>query len=341
MLKQRGKGKIWWYRFKFGGRIIHESSRSHSRTVAREAEKQRRRQLEETWNKITKRTLPPTFEKAADDWYEAVKPHLAERTKDIYDVALRCHLKPALGALLLCDVDTSAIATYQARRKSAKASARTLNKELQVLRQILKRHKLWANLQGDVRFEHESQQVGKALSPDEESALLTTCEQNPLLRAVVTLALNTTMRDHEIKGLRWHQIDLFDRILTVGKSKTDAGTGRVIPLNAAAVRALADWSERFPKREPEHFVFPACENARIDTANPDYSRVDASRTVEIMAHRMAQRYAKHRLSKVRQATALHRLLPQPGVQGGPPPYQEPIGRVEIPRFETSRHHQTG
>ena len=280
MLKQRGKGKIWWYRFKFGGRIIHESSRSHSRTVAREAEKQRRRQLEETWNKITKRTLPPTFEKAADDWYEAVKPHLAERTKDIYDVALRCHLKPALGGLLLCDVDTSAIASYQARRKSAKASARTLNKELQVLRQILKRHKLWANLQGDVRFERELQQVGKALSPDEESALLTTCEQNPLLRAVVTLALNTTMRDHEIKGLRWHQVDLFDRILTVGKSKTDAGTGRVIPLNPAAVRALADWSERFPKREPEHYVFPACENARIDTANPDYSRVDASRPLK-------------------------------------------------------------
>lgn len=111
MLKQRGKGKIWWYRFKFGGRIIHESSRSHSPTVAREAEKQRRRQLEETWNKITKRALPPTFEKAADDWYETVKPHLAERTKDIYDVALRCHLKPALGALLLCDVDAGAVAS--------------------------------------------------------------------------------------------------------------------------------------------------------------------------------------------------------------------------------------
>ena len=67
---------IWWVRFRFGGRRIHCSSRSTSKTVAREAEKQLRRQLEETWNQITRRSLPPTFEKAAHSWLEATKPHL-------------------------------------------------------------------------------------------------------------------------------------------------------------------------------------------------------------------------------------------------------------------------
>jgi hypothetical protein len=59
-----------------------------------------------------------------------VKPHIAERTQEIYEVALRCHLKPVLGALLLCDIDGGRIASYQARRKAEGASARTLNKEL-------------------------------------------------------------------------------------------------------------------------------------------------------------------------------------------------------------------
>ncbi|MGA9209678.1 MAG: hypothetical protein WB347_17890, partial [Terriglobales bacterium] len=68
MLKQRGKGKIWWYRFKFGGRVIHESTKSTSVTVAREAERQRRRQFEESWNQITKRKMPPTFERASRGW---------------------------------------------------------------------------------------------------------------------------------------------------------------------------------------------------------------------------------------------------------------------------------
>jgi len=149
------EGGAWWYRFRFAGRIIHESSRRQSLTIAREAEKQRRRQLEETWNRITKRTLPPSFERAAGDWYEATTPHISERTKAIYGDAVRLHLKPALASLLLCDIDASRIASYQARRKAEKASARTLNKELQVLRMILKRYRLWANLQGDVKFERE------------------------------------------------------------------------------------------------------------------------------------------------------------------------------------------
>jgi hypothetical protein len=57
MLCQRGKEKTQSYRFRFGGRTIHESSRSRSRTVAREAEERRRHQLEESWNQITRRTF--------------------------------------------------------------------------------------------------------------------------------------------------------------------------------------------------------------------------------------------------------------------------------------------
>lgn len=67
------------------------------------------------------------------------------------------------------------------------------------------------------------------------------------------------MRSDEIKNLQWCQVDLFAQVLTVGKSKTDAGTGRAIPLNAAAVKALADWGEHFPARKPEHYIFPRYE----------------------------------------------------------------------------------
>jgi hypothetical protein len=65
MLYQRGKEKTWWYRFRFGGRIVHESAKTQSKTVAREGERQRRRQLEESWNQITRRTLPPRLRKPA------------------------------------------------------------------------------------------------------------------------------------------------------------------------------------------------------------------------------------------------------------------------------------
>jgi integrase len=274
------RGDVWWYKFRFAGRPIRESSKSESRTIAKEAERARRRQLEESWNQIKRRTLPPRFDVAAPAWLASVTPHIAERTRNIYDVTLRCHLEPALGALLLCDIDAGRVASYQAHRKAEGASARTLNKELQVLRQILKRYKLWANLQGDVRFERESDEIGKAMSDEQETGLLAACESNLLLRTVVTLALNTALRKNEIRTLRWGQIDLLGRTLTVGRTKTEGGSGRAIPLNSVAYTALVRWASQFPEAKPDDYVFPACENARFDCPKPDASKIDPTRPIK-------------------------------------------------------------
>jgi integrase len=273
------RGDVWWYKFRFAGQVIRESSKSESKTVAKDAERARRRTLEEGYNQIKRRTLPPTFERAGLTWLEGEKPHLAERTYEIYEVALRCHLKPELGRLLLCDIDAARIARYQARRKSENASARTLNKELQVLRQILRRHKLWANLQGDVKFERESENIGKALTQEEEGRLLSACESNLLLHTVVTLALNTTLRKKEIRKLQWERVDLCKRTLMVGKTKTEGGSGRLIPLNPPTFTALVKWAGRFPESKAGDYVFPACEAAGIERERPDAERIDPSRPI--------------------------------------------------------------
>ena len=273
------RGNVWWFKFDFAGRAIRESSKSSSKIVAKDAERSRRRELEDSYNQIKRRTLPPSLARAGVEWLAAVKPHLANRTYEIYEVAFRCHLKPVLGSVLLCDLDANQIARYQASRKGNDASARTLNKELQVLRQILKRHKLWAGLQGDVKFEREHNDVGKALSHEEEEALLKACGTNALLKAVVTLALNTALRKNEIRTLQWNQIDLAKRTLTVGRAKTHAGTGRLIPLNQPAFEALAKWAGRLVEANPSDFVFPACEAAGIERENPDKNRIDASRPI--------------------------------------------------------------
>src|SRR5437762_2192049 len=65
------RGDIWWYKFQFGGQTVRESSKSASKTVAKDAERARRRELEESWNQIRRRTLPPTFQSAGSAWLEA------------------------------------------------------------------------------------------------------------------------------------------------------------------------------------------------------------------------------------------------------------------------------
>jgi hypothetical protein len=44
------RGKYWWYRFRFAGERIDEPTKSTSRTVAKEAERQHRKILEAGYN---------------------------------------------------------------------------------------------------------------------------------------------------------------------------------------------------------------------------------------------------------------------------------------------------
>ena len=264
MIYRRGKNGIYSYRFRFAGRMIHESARTTSKTVAREAERQRRRELELRVNNIVKRGLPPTFEVAAKRWMES-RAHVV--AKNTFSEAQRCmkHLVPTFGPRLICDITPDDIATYQRKRLQTGAENRTVNLEVGELRKVMKANDAWIPLVGKVKMLRERHDIGKALMPEQERALLqATAERDSACHTATVLALNTTLRSDEIKQLTWEQIDLEQRSLVVGRSKTDAGEGRPIPLNVVAFEALVRWAGRYPGAKPEHYVFPWCENRQID-----------------------------------------------------------------------------
>jgi integrase len=268
MIYRRGKKGIYSYRFRFAGRMIHESARTKSKTLAREAERNRRRELEERINGIKKRGLPPTFARAAHEWQLARSHRVAANTQSLARLALK-HLLPMFGAKLLCDITPENVAEYQRIRLHSGAQGRTVNIEVGALRQVLRAFDMWLPFAGKVRMLRERHDVARALTPDEERALLrATAEVDSACHTASVLALNTAMRKDEIRLLRWSQIDFEGRSLTVGHSKTEAGRGRLIPLNTAAFEALIRWAGRFPKTYAEHYVFPWCENRHIDALRP-------------------------------------------------------------------------
>jgi len=228
--------KMWWYEFRFAGQIVRESAKTRSKTIARRAEQARRRELEEGYHGLKRRAEPRLFSVAAAEWLAMKKPTLAPKSYLIEQTNLRLHLLPVFGRLLVTDIDSPDIAEYQQHRLNEKASPKTINLEIGTLRAILRRFHVWANVQPDVRMLPSSDNVGRALSGDEERALLMTCgrSRSAALLPVVALAINTCLRYSEIRLLRWNQIDLANCFVTVGRSKTDAGTGRVVPLNGYA-----------------------------------------------------------------------------------------------------------
>jgi integrase len=167
------------------------------------------------------------------------------------------------------------IGEFQTRRTSEGVSGRSVNLEVGLLRHILRRAKLWSRMADDVeRLPVKSKEI-RVLTPEEKARLIETAASKPVRQvaySAAVLALNTTMRGCELRGLRWRDIDLFEKVLRIRRqsTKTDAGT-RVIPLNRDAVLALGGLWERsrnLNAAEPEHFVFPACMRGYIDPAKP-------------------------------------------------------------------------
>ncbi len=207
---------------------------------------------------FTFRGSPKLFRQAASDWLALKRGALAPSSLRIEEGNLS-HLLPVFGSALACDIEASDVAQYQTKRQEEGGAAATVNLEVATLRAVLRRSGLWARLQPEVRMLTTRDDVGRALSLEEESRLLDAASQSrsrSLLPALV-LALNTGLRRGELAGLRWAQVDLEARRLTVGKSKTEAGAGRRVPLNERAFAALSAWARRFSFRRPEHFLFPS------------------------------------------------------------------------------------
>ena len=251
------RGNVWWFCFEFAGRRLRESTKTANKALARQIERKRHQQLEESVHAIKKRTAPVRFSVAASEWLEAKEPTWMPKTYQ-YSRQNLAHLTPDFGGLLTIDIRAEDISNYQKCRLKAGASPKTINHEVGTLRAVLVRNRLWANLQPDVTMLRVDTEVGKALTKDEEARLLKACaaSRSRTLLPFVQVALHTGLRKGEIQSLRWNQIDFLNREITVGRAKTVAGTGRVVPLNARALATLQAWAGHFPDRQPSHTVFP-------------------------------------------------------------------------------------
>ena len=193
---------------------------------------------------------------AADRWAQSRSLVWAPKTSRIERTSVE-HLRPILGHRLLTDITPENISDYQRIRLAEGASPKTINLEVGTVRAVLRRHRLWANLQPDVRMLATTDDHGKALTEAEEQALLKACADSrslALLPAVV-VALNTGMRYREVLNLQWRDVDLAARRVLVRHSKTQAGTGRVIPLNDHSLAVLGFLDGRFPNQRPDHYLF--------------------------------------------------------------------------------------
>jgi integrase len=262
-MSQFRRGNIWWYKFKFAGQTIRESSKSTSKTMAREAERARRRQLENGFNHIPERKRAPLFSTGAREWL-AEKHGLAAKTQ----LGYKQRTKPViakLGQRLVCDVGVLEVVQYRTARLADGASNRTVNYEVGCIRGVLKRYGLWALIAERIKKLRENRDVGRALSHEHEALLLNACRAShaPSLLPLFVFARDTGLRAAEIKALRrrdlhldWKGGVIASGEVVVPRSKTEAGTGRGVPFTQDVCATLTLWLSRFPNATADSYVFP-------------------------------------------------------------------------------------
>jgi integrase len=251
------RGEVWWYEFVFHGQRVRESTDSESKTLAVKAERQRRRELEESANGVRATRRPMLFPNAAREWMAANRARWSKSNISIQEFKLK-HLSAHFGSMLLADVTPQHIGKYQGICQKEEASNRTINMEVSTLRMMMKTARLWGAISQDVRMLTERHDVGRALTPNEETQLLEACRKSPQpsLYTAVVIFCNTGLRNAELRRAQWSQVNFLKAEFEVGKSKTAGGEGRIIPLNQAALGAFKEWRSHRPDAKPKSYIFP-------------------------------------------------------------------------------------
>jgi integrase len=284
---KRIKSRVWWYEFVYVGERIRGSAKTTRKTVAERAEEDHRLRLERAHAGMATEA-PKQRIKTVADVLKAYQGQYGVNHRDnsLVIVANRSkHLTRKLGSVLLPDLNQARLTEYMEQRREEKASNRTINMELMVLSRAV--GYTWKALWPKLKKLQENQDVGRALEPEEEKRVLAAAVANPsklIYPFLMTLSW-TGIRSDEARTLRWSQVDFEAPQIRVGKSKTEAGARRAIPMSGALKAALeqhaAFCARKLGPLQPEWYVFPLSNRTRpVDATRPVTSLKTAWETVK-------------------------------------------------------------
>jgi integrase len=257
---------IWYYCLTIAGKRRFFSTKTRNYKEARKAKFNAiKTQLE---NRLPTDLAKWPFEKLLIKRLADRKLNLAENSVRLEKERSTPLLKYFSGRRI-SEIDADAIRAYQIARKRTVGN-RTINLECKLLRNVLYTAKTWGTISDDFRdvdgkmrffLKEDRRGPGRALEDTQEKLLFDTARSRPEWDAAfyaAMIAANTTMRGVEIKNLKLQDVNLVDRMVYVGISKTDPGI-RPIPLNGGAMWAFARVLERanaLGSTNPAHYLFP-------------------------------------------------------------------------------------
>ena len=236
-LFKRGSG--WWMRFNYQGKQFRKPTGTANRKLA-----------ERIYHKVLGQIAEGKwFEKLPGEerlFRELMEKYMVEHSRPnkapnshIRDKSLSAHLLKAFADLPLARITPKLIAEYKPQRRKEGAAPATINRELSLMGHVYNMGiKEWEwvadNPVSRVSKEKVRNTIERWLTLEEEEELL--AASPAWLRQMIVLVLHTGLRQGEVLGLKWSQIDLFRKTLIITEQKNQGVD--TLPLNETAMEVL-------------------------------------------------------------------------------------------------------
>ena len=237
-----------------------------------------------------------SFQTLCKDWFDVfVAPRLESVTEENRRIILRNHFFPEFGAFDIKDVDTRRLQRFFNAKAKAGLSADYIGKMKNMLNNFfkyaIKQRYITENPIDDVILRKSnitSERSGKALAPEVREKVLEWIMENPILKPIVITFTLTGLRPQELIALKWENISLEGKSISVkeavNRTRTFDVEGNVIAKGAklgatkthksvrtivapdAVVYALIEWQEYCKNKAIQSaFVFPNTKTGAMRT----------------------------------------------------------------------------
>lgn len=183
-----------------------------------------------------------SFEEFVSRFLAFVESSLAEQTVRRYRIIFKTFM-PFLRGAYVNEISSETIDTYKTKRLK-EISPVSVNIELRMLKAAFSTAKRWQLVERNpvegVPFARIPEQQPLSLTRQDFEKLLA-CIHEDWFRQVVVFAVSTGLRRGEILNLRWQDVDLTGRTLSIQTNErfiTKHGKRRIIPLNETAFLIL-------------------------------------------------------------------------------------------------------
>ncbi|MBS3798774.1 site-specific integrase [Pseudoalteromonas sp. BDTF-M6] len=235
-------------------------------------------------------TLQRFLEEKYYPWLKSRNPKTVQKTIKAFEASFQVFMDYQLKDITAWEVEK-----WRNKRLDDAIKPATANRQINLIKGCLSRAVEWGLIES-----HDLQKVKaltvdnskvRYLSKDEELRLRAALDDLGIdyLKTLVLLARNTGMRKGELLSLKWEDINLTNKVLTVDFQNAKSGSSRHIPLNTEAFNTLIKWKDL---SGDNGYVFKGENQLQIKDFRYDWARLlDAAAITNFRFHDLRHHFA--------------------------------------------------